>query len=67
MGGGGNSTWIKYLEEKKNDPGLSTTIVRYIPNNIWVAARIKALSKDMKINTVLSKLIEKWAKDEIEI
>lgn len=67
MGGGGNPTWIKYLNERKDDKGLCSCLISNIPRNIWVAVRIKALEKNIKINTVGAKLFEKWANDEIEI
>ena len=67
MGGGGNPTWIKYLNEKQDIKGFSSALISKIPKNIWMAARIKAFAKETKINTVMIALIEKYAKDEIEI
>ena len=67
MGGGGNPTWIKYLEEKQDIKGFSSALISNIPKHIWMAARIKALTKEMKMNTVMIALIEKYAKDEIEV
>jgi len=68
MGGGGNPTWIKYLEEKKDDRALVQVLVSgNMPRNLWIAARIKAITQDQKINGVIIRLIEKWVKNEIEI
>ena len=67
MGRGGNPTWIKYLSEKQDIKGFSSALICKIPKNIWMAARIKAFTKEMKINSVMVALIEKYAKDEIEI
>ena len=67
MGGGGNPTWIKYLGEKKDDSRKCSALIQGIPNNVWMAFRIKALTKGLKINAIGIKLFEKWVKNEIEI
>jgi hypothetical protein len=64
---GRDPVWLKYFWGNQNRPEKSSTLIKDIPNHIWVAYRKKALEKGLKVNDVAIKLFEKWVKGEIEI